>query len=149
MFCVRGLRYFMMAQIITPQRALFPLPPPPSIGALLSPFRQIIAPLCLVLPRKPTLLSPAVALSAFFLQWVWLLAGWVWAYSPSNCEYEAPFLYSGTLWTVIVYSIAVPMETLWYIRIYIAVWKSSKHGCDCPCWATKGYTRAAAADTHC
>lgn len=106
-----------------------------------------MAPLLLVLPKKPTLLSPAVALSVFFVQWIWLLAGWVWAFSPSNCEMSAPFLYNSALWTVIVYSIAVPMETMWYIRIYIAVWKGNKRGCACPCFGgdRDGYTSAAAA----
>ena len=97
---------------------------------------QIMAPLCLVLPKKPHLLSPALSLSMFLLQWLWLLVGWVWVLSPSNCEFEAPYLFSGALWTVIVYSVAVPMETIWYMRIYIAFWKTNPKGCDCPCIST-------------
>ena len=94
---------------------------------------QIMAPLCLVVPKKPHLLSPVLSLSLFLLQWMWLMVGWVWALSPSDCETQAPFNFSGAFWTVIVYSVAVPMEILWYMRIYVAFWQTNPKGCDCPC----------------
>jgi hypothetical protein len=83
-------------------------------------FIQILAPMCLIIPKNPQLMAPALSLTAFAFQWVWLLLGWVWAFSPSNCEFSAPYLYSAVYWLVVAYSITVPLETLWYIRIYYA-----------------------------
>ena len=79
---------------------------------------QICAPLLLVIPKSPNVLAPILAGSLFLSQWIILFAGWSYILSPSNCMSSAPFTYNGSYWILIVYSLAVPLETVWYIKFY-------------------------------
>jgi hypothetical protein len=85
---------------------------------------QMIAPLCLVLPKKAYVMSPFISLPALFLQWIWLFLGWGWTFAASSCEFDAPYLYTGMYWLVLAYSIAIPLETIWYVRIYYLYFKN-------------------------
>ena len=85
---------------------------------------QLVAPLCLVFPKRPTVMSPFICLPALLFQWMWLLLGWVWTFSASSCEFDAPYMYTGMYWMVVAYSIAIPLETLWYVRIYYLYFKN-------------------------
>ena len=84
---------------------------------------QIFTPLLLVVPRTPNVLAPVFAAALFLAQWVLLFIGWDWILAPSNCPTTAPFLYGGSYWTLVVYSVAVPLETVWYIRMYQRVFQ--------------------------
>ena len=48
-------------------------------------------------------LAPIISLSAFTVQWVWLLLGWVWIFRASNCPFNAPYMYNGVYWLVVAY----------------------------------------------
>ena len=103
---------------------------------------QIIAPLLLIIPEKPNVLSPMMSFALFFAQWIILLIGWVWVFSPSNCSYSAPYLYGGAYWLVVVYTLTVALESVWYGRIYYAFYKNNPNRqmfevkCDvCSCYA--------------
>lgn len=85
---------------------------------------QIIAPLLLL--AYSSILSPAISLALFMFQWVWLVLGWVWAFSPSSCEDSAPYYFGGAFWLTVVYTVVVPLETAWYARIYIMAHKAKK-----------------------
>ena len=87
---------------------------------------QMIAPLCLVLPKKAYVMSPFISLPALLFQWMWLLLGWVWTFSASSCEFDAPYLYTGVYWLVVSYTVAIPLETIWYVRIYYVYFKNYK-----------------------
>ena len=103
---------------------------------------QIIAPLLLIIPEKPNVLSPMMSFALFFAQWIILLIGWVWVFSPSNCSYSAPYLYGGAYWLVVVYTMTIAIESVWYGRIYYAFYKNNPNRqmfevkCDvCSCYA--------------
>ena len=103
---------------------------------------QIIAPLLLIIPEKPNVLSPMMSFALFFAQWIILLIGWVWVFSPSNCSYSAPYLYGGAYWLVVVYTLTIALESVWYGRIYYAFYKNNPNRqmfevkCDvCSCYA--------------
>lgn len=79
---------------------------------------QLVAPLLLVVPRNPNVLAPLLASALFLTQWIILFAGWSYVLAPSNCPSSAPFTYEGAYWILVVYSLAVPLETVWYMKFY-------------------------------
>ena len=79
---------------------------------------QIFTPLLLILPKTPNVLAPLLSGVLFLTQIVVLLFGWLWVFSPSNCPTSAPFLWNGAYWLVVVYSVAIPLEIVWYCLMY-------------------------------
>jgi hypothetical protein len=79
---------------------------------------QICSPLLLVIPRTPNVLNPVLASALFLTQWIILFAGWSYILAPSNCVSSAPNTYTGAYWILVVYSVAIPLETVWYIKFY-------------------------------
>jgi hypothetical protein len=89
---------------------------------------QIFAPLLLVIPRTPSVLAPLIAVVLFVAQWILLFLGWQWTLAPSNCPTSSPYQYEGAYWLLVVYSLAIPLETVWYIKMYRTLFSSeSKH----------------------
>ena len=79
---------------------------------------QIFTPLLLILPKTANVLAPVLSGVLFLTQIVVLLFGWLWVFSPSNCPTSSPFLWNGAYWLVVVYSVAVPLEIVWYCLMY-------------------------------
>ena len=79
---------------------------------------QIFTPLLLVVPRASNVLAPTLAAALFLAQWILLLLGWYWILAPSNCPTAAPYVWNGSYWLLVVYSVAIPLESVWYGRIY-------------------------------
>lgn len=87
---------------------------------------QIFTPLLLVVPKVPNLLAPIIAGTLFLAQWILLFMGWYWTLSPSSCSSTAPFTWNGAYWILVVYSIAIPLETYWYGTVYMAFMQREK-----------------------
>ena len=86
---------------------------------------QLCAPLLLIVPRSQRILAPVLAAALFVFQWILLFIGWQVVLSPSNCHVAAPYSYEGAYWLVVVYSLAIPLESIWYIKTYRTLFSES------------------------